>query len=136
MRCWRKRLPTPSGKTQATPQRPTTRCGPAPAVYLEALALPGRARLLLIDAPAVLGRAEPDRPDTQTGRATLREGLQSALGRKSGDDGTLDALVELLSAAFDRAALAQLDGKPGASLRAALELLLRGLLAHAPRPGR
>ena len=106
------------------------------AAYLDAMALPGRARLLLIDAPAVLGRAEVDQLDAQTGRATLREGLQLALGMDSIDDGTLDALAELLSAAFDRAALAQNDGKPTASLHAALELLLRGLLARAPQPTR
>ena len=37
--------------------------------------MPGRTRLLLLDGPAVLGRAEMDAIDDRHGSRTLREGL-------------------------------------------------------------
>ncbi|WP_083259585.1 TetR/AcrR family transcriptional regulator [Cellulosimicrobium cellulans] len=76
------------------------------AAYLDAMAVPGRTRLLLLDAPAVLGAAEADAVDARHARRTLRAGLQETLGDRASDDARLDALTLLLSAAFDRAALA------------------------------
>lgn len=76
------------------------------AAYLDAMAVPGRTRLLLLDAPAVLGAAEADVIDARHARRTLRAGLQEALGERAPDDARLDAVTLLLSAAFDRAALA------------------------------
>lgn len=76
------------------------------AAYLDAMAVPGRTRLLLLDAPAVLGAAQTDAIDARHARRTLRAGLQEALGEDAPDDARLDALTLLLSAAFDRAALA------------------------------
>ena len=73
--------------------------------YLDAMAEPGRTRLLLVDAPAVLGAAEADALDARHARRTLRTGLAAALGEQAPTDDRLDALVLVLSAAFDRAAL-------------------------------
>lgn len=52
--------------------------------YLDAMGEPGRTRLLLVDAPAVLGPAEADALDARHARRTLREGLAAALGAHPG----------------------------------------------------
>ena len=74
--------------------------------YLDAMRVNGRTRLLLIEGPTVLGFTEMKKLDEETTTLTLRQGLQAALrhGRKSGIP--VDALADILSAAFDRAALA------------------------------
>ena len=128
--------------------------------YLDAMAVPGRTRLLLVDAPAVLGAAETDALDARHARRTLRAGLAAAIdttpddaapddeartGRardggshpaerdrpttpRVGDDvaheDRLDALTLLLSAAFDRAALALDGGAPSHPVRAAVTELV------------
>jgi AcrR family transcriptional regulator len=71
--------------------------------YLNAMTVPGRTRLLLIDGPAVLGLAEVMAMDDATSANSLRQGLSRA-GMGKGAV-SLDALARLLSAAFDRAAL-------------------------------
>ncbi|MFC8922076.1 TetR/AcrR family transcriptional regulator [Cellulosimicrobium sp. NPDC057127] len=97
--------------------------------YLDAMAVPGRTRLLLLDAPAVLGAAEADEVDARHARRTLRDGLADALGDDAPDDARLDALTLLLSAAFDRATLAG-----GAAARWAVTELVERVCA--PRPTR
>ena len=145
--------------------------------YLDAMAVPGRTRLLLVDAPAVLGAAEADALDARHARRTLRAGLAAAIdtppddaalhvtapddttddpaphitaptdgARRGRDDGSqragrdrptsprvgddvahddrLDALTLLLSAAFDRAALALDGGAPPHPVRAAVTELV------------
>lgn len=99
--------------------------------YLAAMRAPGRTRLLLLDGPAVLGRATMDAIDARHGNRTLREGLVAAM--RSGGMKTLpaDALTSVLGAAFDRAALAMEAGGNPNDYRAVLEALLDGL-ASAP----
>ncbi|MBB3384275.1 MULTISPECIES: TetR/AcrR family transcriptional regulator [unclassified Rhizobium] len=74
--------------------------------YLDAMRVNGRTRLLLIEGPTVLGFTEMKKLDEETTALTLRQGLQATLnhGRNSGTP--VDALADILSAAFDRAALA------------------------------
>lgn len=94
--------------------------------YLDAMTVPGRTRLLLIDGPAVLGRAEMLAMDEDNAADTLREGLLAAItgaGKVS-----VDALSGLLSAAFDRAALEIDGGADAAEVRAALLWLLAKML--------
>ncbi|ALN60979.1 bacterial regulatory s, tetR family protein [Lysobacter antibioticus] len=93
--------------------------------YLQAMAVPGRTRLLLLDGPAVLGLAEIAAIDESNAAETLHAGLAAAVG---GDDVSIDALSKLLSAAFDRAAL-EIDagGDPEAVKAAMLWLLQRAL---------
>jgi AcrR family transcriptional regulator len=74
-------------------------------VWLTAMQEPGRARLLLVDGPAVLGRAAMDALDAETGGQTLAEGLAAL---RPGEP--VRELAALLSAAFDRAALAMASG--------------------------
>ena len=94
--------------------------------YLDAMAMPGRTRLLLIDGPAVLGRALMDDIDRENPGSTLVEGLAEATGRPV--DAFVEALASLLSAAFDRAAL---DIGAGAA-HAPYRQLIKQLLATAP----
>lgn len=74
-------------------------------VYLEAMTVPGRIRLLLIDGPAVLGLAAMDEVHASHGNRTLRLGLQAAMEEGSIRRLPLDVLTEMLGALFDRAAL-------------------------------
>ena len=98
--------------------------------YLNAMTAPGRTRLLLIDGPAVLGMEEIMALDDTTSAASLRQGLERAgVGR---DEASLDALTPLLSAAFDRAALAIDAGADAEETRAAMLWLLERALG-APR---
>lgn len=93
--------------------------------WFAAMRAPGRVRLLLRDGPAVLGQAEMARIDAETGGATLRDGLAAVLGQEA----EVNALADILSAGFDRAALALAEGADPAPYRSALDrlfTLLRG----------
>ncbi|TGV64005.1 TetR family transcriptional regulator, partial [Mesorhizobium sp. M2D.F.Ca.ET.160.01.1.1] len=74
--------------------------------YLTAMRAPGRTRLLLLDGPAVLGRAAMDDIDNRHGNRSLREGLVAAMRARSMTKLPAEALTALLGSAFDRAALA------------------------------
>ena len=99
------------------------------AAYLAAMNAPGRRRLLLVEAPAVLGQAEARAMDARYARASLADGVRVAQAA-----GALPALPEavltdLLDALFDRAAEAELDAQEKylAVIRAFLQGLARGL---------
>ena len=97
--------------------------------YLNAMTAPGRTRLLLIDGPAVLGMEEIMALDDTTSAASLREGLvRAGVGK---DEVSLDALTPLLSAAFDRAALAIDAGADVEETRTAMLWLLERALGPA-----
>lgn len=100
--------------------------------YLAAMAHPGRTRLLLLDGPAVLGRAEMDEIDNRHGNRTLREGLVAAMREGSMPKLPVDACTAVLAAAFDRAALAIQAGANAEDYRAVLEALLDGLSRPVP----
>ncbi|GHC64153.1 TetR/AcrR family transcriptional regulator [Neogemmobacter tilapiae] len=95
-------------------------------VWLDAMQAPGRARLLLVDGPAVLGRAAMDALDAETGGQTLAEGLAALR-----PDESVRELAALLSAAFDRAALAIVAGEKPEPWLHALEGLIDNLSAAA-----
>ena len=92
--------------------------------YLKAMRVPGRTRLLLIEGPAVLGSAEMKQLDDDNAAHTLHEGLALATAN-NGAALPLASLADLLSAAFDRAALAIEMGGDARSYQAAIELLIR-----------
>ncbi|QRM29582.1 TetR/AcrR family transcriptional regulator [Microvirga sp. VF16] len=87
--------------------------------YLDAMSVPGRTRLLLVDGPAVLGAGDIAAIDEAHAARTLREGLEAALGSPK-PDFSLPAMTALLSAAFDRAALAIEAGSDPAAFRSAV----------------
>jgi AcrR family transcriptional regulator len=105
--------------------------------YLAAMRLPGRTRLLLLDGPAVLGRAAMDAIDDRHGNRSLREGLVAAMRANTMTRLPADALTALLAAAFDRAALAVEAGASAEDYRAVLMALIDGLSPpQAPGPAR
>ena len=107
--------------------------------YLAAMRTPGRTRLLLLDGPAVLGRAAMDAIDNRHGSRSLREGLVAAMRAQAMTRLPAEALTALLAAAFDRAALAIETGASAEDYRAVLMALIDGLspaLPQAPAPGR
>jgi len=88
--------------------------------YLAAMTVPGRTRLLLIDGPAVLGTEAIFALDAAHAGRTLREGLAMAVGDGLPSGTPVDALAALLSAAFDRTALAIASGADASAFRAAM----------------
>ena len=95
--------------------------------FLEAMAVPGRTRLLLLDGPAVLGRAVMDEIDGKHGNRTLEEGLAAAMKARVIREAPLLPLTALLGAAYDRAALAIADGRDVEAFHATLAVLIQGL---------
>ncbi len=91
--------------------------------FFDAMAVPGRTQLLLVDGPAVLGPDEMDRIDAGGGRASLRAGL--AASEPGRPDAEINALSVVLSAAFDRAAYAVAKGADPAPFVTVLTGLLR-----------
>ncbi|WP_370676907.1 TetR/AcrR family transcriptional regulator [Pleomorphomonas sp. PLEO] len=99
--------------------------------YLTAMRAEGRTRLLLIEAPAVIGVKEARDMDAASAAATLLQGLQAARTNAPSPNGPpeeLAATADLLSAAFDRAALAIDRGGDEAVYRQAIAGLVRGAL--------
>ncbi len=98
--------------------------------FFGAMAVPGRARILLVDGPAVLGAAVMDGIDAGGGRGALRAGLAAA--GTGLDAAALDALAVVLSAAFDRGALAIAEGAAAAPFEAAMAALMRAAIRPMP----
>jgi len=92
------------------------------------MAAPGRTRLLLLEAPAVLGFEGAGAIDRDNAESTLAAGLSALLGPDV-DAGRLPALTDLLSAAFDRAAIAIEAGSDRKAYEEAIATLLDGLRA-------
>ncbi|WP_411034427.1 TetR/AcrR family transcriptional regulator [Shinella sp. BYT-45] len=97
------------------------------SAYFDAMAAPGRTRLLLLEAPAVLGFEGAGAIDRENAAGTLKAGLAELLGPGAKAE-TLDALTDLLSAAFDRAAIAIEAGADREAYEGAIAGLLDGLV--------
>ena len=95
--------------------------------YFSAMSVPGRARLLLIETPAVLPLPEVADLHRLSGAEELRAGLAAVLAET--DDTVLGALADVLSAGFDRAALAIASGAPVDPYRTAMDRILEGLIS-------
>lgn len=90
--------------------------------WFEAMEVPGRARLMVVDGPAVLGPRRMAEIDAENGGGALADGLSGLLVRL--DVPGRAALAEMLSAGFDRAALAVAGGKDREPYLAAMIWLL------------
>lgn len=97
------------------------------SAYFDAMAVPGRTRLLLLEAPAVLGFEAVSDIDRDNAEGTLKTGLAGLLG-PGADAGKLEALTGFLSAAFDRAAIAIEAGADRKAYEDAIAALLDGLV--------
>lgn len=93
--------------------------------FLAAMQDEGRRRLLIVDAPAVLGRATVDEIDARHGLRTLVEGVGAAIEAGAIKDLPPLPLAHLLSAMFDRAALAPAEEIN--EYRKVMKALIRGL---------
>lgn len=74
--------------------------------YFDAMATDGRAELLLIEGPAVLGFEAMTEIDQRHGGNELKIGLDTAVEQGQLSPMATHEMAEILSAAFDRAALA------------------------------
>ncbi|ODT48160.1 TetR/AcrR family transcriptional regulator [Devosia sp. 63-57] len=92
----------------------------------------GRRRIMLVDAPAVLGREAVDGINAEYGLRTLIDGVQCAIDQGVMAPVPVWPMAHLLNAVFDRAALAPADEV--AAFRDAIDALLRGLRQTSPRP--
>lgn len=100
--------------------------------YFSAMSVPGRAKILLLEGPAVLGLNEMAAIDRETGGATILDGLRHAADHGALKDIPLEPLATLLSSAFDRAALAIASGEDRQAYETATRQLLAGILAQGP----
>ena len=92
----------------------------------DAMLVPGRVRLLMEEAPAVLGHSAAVALTRANGSEELRDGLKKALPNHT--LGHIDALTNLLSAAFDRAALEIVYGGDLATYKEAMHQLVGEVL--------
>ena len=94
--------------------------------YMKAMRVPGRTRLLLIEGPAALGPDEVRALDEAAAARTLAAGLMAA--KPDLEPAKLVIMTDLLSAAFDRAALSVEAGGDEAAYIALIEALLSATL--------
>ncbi len=99
--------------------------------YFAAMAEGGRARVLMLDAPAVLSATQLTLLSEAAGAQELRQGLQACLS--AGRNAPMDELASLLSAAFDRAARAVAEGKDPTEWTHAMDLLIGAVAAELAR---
>ncbi|PDT16842.1 TetR family transcriptional regulator [Rhizobium sp. J15] len=116
--------------SSASEQAPRAALIAGASAYFTAMAQPGRTRLLLMEAPAVLGSPAIAAVDAENAEASLREGLQALLPEAGA---LLGPLTSLLSAAFDRAAIAIDAGGERRDYERAIAALLDGLADHLRR---
>jgi AcrR family transcriptional regulator len=96
--------------------------------YFDALAVPGRIRLLLLDGPSVLGADAMQRLNEEYSEASLKEGLGQLFADSGKPANLLDAFTGLLGAAFDRAALAIASGASRKDYEQAIAALIDGIV--------
>ncbi|MDH4440946.1 MAG: TetR family transcriptional regulator [Rhizobium sp.] len=101
------------------------------SAYFAAMAEPGRARLMVLEAPVVLGVEAATAIDRDNAESRLQQGVADCLGAKASDDQVV-ALAHLLSAAFDRTVLEIERGGDRALYEAAIALLIDGLIPPQP----
>ena len=93
------------------------------AAYFAAMRAPGRTRLMLLEAPAVLGPVTMRHIDAETGGRTLCEGISDAMGQAAAPE-DVAAIADLVSAMFDRAVLAVSSGADESIYQDAIARLL------------
>ncbi|TIX86635.1 TetR/AcrR family transcriptional regulator [Rhizobium sp. P44RR-XXIV] len=93
--------------------------------YIDAMRVTGRTRLLLIEGPTVLGFKDMKQLDEETTTLSLKQGLEAALDPDTSSSAAVDALADILSAAFDRAALAIDAGGDAKRYRTAIAYLIK-----------
>lgn len=103
--------------------------------FLAAMDDPGRRRILLVEAPAVLGPAEAAAIDAAHAGRTLVEGVTAAIEAGALRPLPPAVLADLLDAIYDRAAL-RATKAGAADYRAAIRAIVAGLAAPVAAPTR
>ncbi|OBZ97087.1 TetR family transcriptional regulator [Pararhizobium polonicum] len=98
--------------------------------YFDAMAVPGRTRLLLLDGPAILGAHRLQVLDAEHSESRLKAGLADLFAASGKSADLLDAFTELLSASFDRAALAIEAGASRQDYEKAIATLIDGIFVR------
>ena len=111
-------------------QTPLAALNDGAQAFFAAMREPGRVRLLLLEGPAVLSPETMRRIDVETGGRELRLGIAEALG-KGATAGRVNTLADLVSAMFDRAALAIAGGADARLYQETVRALLAALVAPA-----
>ena len=93
--------------------------------YIHAMQSPGRTKLLLEIGPAVLGTEKMRSIDNGAAHNELVNGLKAAMG---GNDDDVETTADLLSAAFDRAAIAVSNGGNPDKYIEAMSQLVKGVV--------
>ena len=109
----------------AMPSDPVAALLAGSAAFFDAMSDAGRRRILLVDAPAVLGRAVLDEIDARHGLETLVCGLRDAMDAGAIKRLPVEPLAQLFGALFDRAALAPVERQ--GEFREAMAAMLEGL---------
>lgn len=94
--------------------------------YFDAMLVPGRVKLLLSDAPSIMGHDAALELTQSQGSVSLKQGLGRTLPTLSEDD--LLALTDIVSAAFDRAALKIAEGEDRESYTQAVFKVIQTLI--------
>jgi AcrR family transcriptional regulator len=94
-------------------------------IFVAAMQDPGRRRIMLVDAPAILGREAVDEIDARHGMDTLICGVRDAMDAGAMRRLPIEPLAHLFGAMFDRAALAPPD--QAADFAKAIKAMIRGL---------
>ena len=97
--------------------------------YFEAMGKHGRVRLLLVEAPAVLGPTVITDGQMPGASRTLAAGLEAAMDAGEIRRLPVAALTSLLDAAFDRAAMEIAAGASKSDVLETLDALVDGLAA-------
>lgn len=97
--------------------------------YLGAMVDPGRARLLLVELPAVVGVEVSAELHACYGEQSLREGLRAAMDSGLMAKLPIEPLTRCLGAAYDRSALAVVAGAALEREKEVLHGLVLGLTA-------
>ena len=111
----------------ATPSDPVAALLAGSGAFFSAMSDAGRRRILLVDAPAVLGRDALDEIDARHGLETLVCGLRDAMDAGAIKRLPILPLAQLFGALFDRAALAPVERQ--GEFQEAMAAMLEGLRA-------
>lgn len=111
----------------AMPEDPVAALLAGGDAFFAAMRDEGRRRILLVDAPAVLGRAALDEIDARHGLETLVCGLRDAMEAGAIKRLPVEPLAQLFGALFDRAALAPVERQE--EFQEAMAAMVEGLRA-------
>jgi AcrR family transcriptional regulator len=95
--------------------------------YLEAMAKPGRVRLLLVEGPAALGAQTLAEIESHYAEHQLKQGIEETIAEGDFVPRDAEVLASLLSALFERAARDQSEGANTEEVLKVIRAMINGL---------